>query len=109
MAEFTIKRGSRLPHIQVTVPVPEDGVPEDFSRITAVQFVMVDLKGVLKVDAAGSVHDTGERVIEYAWLATDTDTAGDHEAEFVLTFDSGEEMRVPTDGYIIVRVVPDKG
>lgn len=106
-AEFVIKRGSRLPHMQVTVAVPDDGTSEDFSRVTSVQFVMADLRGVVKVNAPGSVVDPAKRIIEYAWADGDTDTAGEYNAEFVLTFSSGEQMRVPTDGYIIVRVVPE--
>jgi hypothetical protein len=109
MAEFTIKRGSRLPHIQATVLSAQDGGPLDLSRVAAVQFVMTDLRGAVKVNAPGLIFDAVEGIVEYAWDATDTDTAGEYEAEFVLTFDSGEVMRVPTDGYIIVRVVPDKG
>ncbi len=104
--EFTIKRGARLPHIQAAVL--DDG-PVDLSHVAAVQFVMTDLKGAVKVNAPGVIFDAGAGIVEYAWAAADTDTPGEYEAEFVLTFDSGEVMRVPTDGYIIVRVVPDKG
>jgi hypothetical protein len=107
VAEFTIKRGSRLPHIQATVTA--HGGPVDLSQVTAVRFVMTTLAGVIKVNAAGVVVDATEGVVEYAWAAADTDTPGEYEAEFVLTFDTGEVMRVPTEGYIIVRVVPDKG
>jgi hypothetical protein len=109
VAEFTIKRGSRLPRIRATVPGAQEGGPVDLSGVTAVQFVMADMKGVLKVNAAGAVLDAAERIVEYAWAAADTEVAGEYEAEFMLTFTGGEQMRVPTDGYIIVRVVPDKG
>ena len=109
MAEFTIKRGSRLPHIQATVLAQDGDGAVDLTRVTSVRFIMTDLQGAVKVNAPATVLDANAGIVEYAWAAADTDTAGEYEAEFVLTFDSGEQMRVPTDGYIIVRVVPDKG
>ena len=46
-------------------------------------------------------------VVEYAWAAGDTDTAGTHLAEFQVTFPGGLPATYPNRGYLLVEITAD--
>lgn len=105
---FFIKRHSLRPRITHTV-VDSDGEPVDLTSVTSVVFIMNDSLGVEKVNAAGAVvvPATGG-VVEYVWLAGDTDTGGEFHAEFQVGFASPTDQRtVPEDSYIGVTIHVD--
>ena len=108
--KFTIKRGDTRPVLSVTA-TDSGGGAVDLTGAT-IRFIMRrwgDSSALPKVDA--SVNNTAPTtgLMEYAWQAADTDTAGAYEGEFQVTFAGGETMTVPTDGFIQIVVAPDLG
>lgn len=45
--------------------------------------------------------------VKYPWQAADTDTAGDFEGEFEVTFVSGQIETYPNDGFIPIHITED--
>ena len=95
------------------------GLPVDFTGKT-VRFLMKNhATGVAKVAAPAHVMTEEERVavgipageegwVEYAWGATDTDTAGTYRAEWEVTA-AGKTRTFPARGYLFIEVVDDLG
>lgn len=95
MSDIVMKRGDRLPSILFTC-VPPPGT--DISGATAAQFAFQAIAGgTVKGGAAVIVSSLADAlVVRYDWAAGDTDTAGDFNAEFVVTI-GGKEMTFPND------------
>lgn len=104
MSTFTIKKGDRLPKLRATLVDGNSAV----INLTggSVQFRMrARAGGALKVNAAATVVDAVNGVVEYAWQAIDVDTAGTFDAEFAVTL-SGLVQTVPSSGYVLVIIEP---
>jgi hypothetical protein len=56
-----------------------------------------------------TVVDAPTGVLEYAWVAPDTDVAGTYQGEAVITFASGAIQRFPQDGYLEWVIQPKTG
>jgi hypothetical protein len=99
-ATFEIRRNDRLPVYQVDA-YDADENPIDLSAATAVAFTMRDRgDGTLKVaQEVGSVvvgaDGTSYNRMRYEWQANDTDTPGEYECEFELTFSPGVKRTFP--------------
>ena len=46
-------------------------------------------------------------IVEYSWAAADTDTMGDYEAEFEITYSDATVETFPNASYIAVKVTDD--
>jgi len=104
---FITKRHSRRPYVRLQVK-DADGNAYDLTSVFSVRFLMYDLDGVQKVDAAGSVESPATAgIIKYEWAAADVDTAGNYNAEFDLDWGSGVVMTLPSNGLIRVRIHED--
>jgi len=99
-AVFEIRKDNRLPVYQVDA-LDKDGNPIDLSSQTAIVFSMRDrATGTLKITAvAGSllVGEDGSTFnrMRYDWQAGDTDTPGEYEGQFTLTFSPGVTRSFP--------------
>lgn len=60
-----------------------------------------------KVDAAGTIVDDNNGIVEYYWIAGDTDTVGSFEAEFEVTYAGGETESFPNNRFIEVEITDD--
>ena len=105
---FYLKRGDRLPKMRRPLLGP-DGLALDLTTASGVVMHMRNRDGgAVKITAGACAiiaPPTGG-VVEYAWAATDTDTAGTFEAEFEVTF-SGLKMTVPNASNVSVRIGED--
>ena len=105
MADFTIKRNDTRPAIRVTLST----APTDV--ITSVTFKMADKAGTSIVSAAGTIVSqpsaTAGGVVEYAWLAADTDQAGRMRGEMQVTFDDARVETYPNKGFIDIEITED--
>ena len=109
---FKVKTGNRRVIQVVAEREREDGawipLATSPSDVTSVKFYM-RLRGgdVLKVDDDASVVEatTTRCVLQYTLTETDTDTAGDYDAEFYAVLTNGEKITVPADEYLLVKVV----
>lgn len=111
MAAFKIKRNDTSPSIQITCQ-DSNGTAVDVTG-ASVQFHM-RLAGsadgaTLKVDAAGSVVSGSSGTVKYDWSASDTNTAGEYECEFEITFGDGTVETFPSSGYDRVIIDEDLG
>lgn len=104
MAEdFYIKQGDTAPALRATLKDPAGtavdltGATVKFSLRTASGTVLVNKQSVTIVTA-------GSGVVEYAWQAGDTDTAGTLLAEFEVTYSDSTVETFPNDSYTRVIV-----
>lgn len=76
-----------------------------------VRFLMTARGGsTLKVNGSASiVGDATGGVVSYAWQSADTDTAGDFNAEFEVTFSGGAKQTFPNSRYLRIQVKPQLG
>jgi hypothetical protein len=63
--------------------------------------------GVTKVDAAATIIDGENGIVDYQWIAPDTDTNGTFQGEFEVTYSDGSVETFPNDGYFLVNVPDD--
>lgn len=111
MADYTMKRNDTLP--KVTATLQTNGSNYNLTGAT-VKFIMrATGAGAPKVDAAATVTNAANGAVEYAWIAADTDTEGDFNAEFEVTTSGGDVITFPNghDGtdYFTVEIVTDLG
>lgn len=102
MADFFLKKGDTLPKLAATLKDSE-GYPIVLSGATVRFKMRKEGTRTSKVDAVATVVDAEEGQVEYAWQAADTDTAGQYEAEWVIT-NGGNVQRVPNDRFFAVSI-----
>ena len=101
MPDFVIKRHDRLPVIQATLSA-------DLTTAVSVDFIMRPAGGgTVKVNAAATVVDAAAGIVEYQWLAVDTDTAGEFEAEWEVHWGSSRTQTFPTLEYHTIEILAD--
>lgn len=99
---FYIKKGDRLPYLEHVLS-DENGLI-DLSVVSSVALKM-KLASTIKTVSA-SVLSIEESKVRATWGATDTDTVGSWDAEWVLTI-GGNERTVPSNGFFKVVVTQD--
>jgi hypothetical protein len=106
---FYMKQGDTLPAIAATL-AGADGEPADLTG-ASVRFLM-RTKGSsssVLVDADATVVDPTEGTVRYDWANGDTDTTGNHQAEWEVTFAGGEKQTFPNNAYTTVSIKDDIG
>lgn len=108
--DFYIKRNDTRPAIRATLSAASIDV------FTSVKFFMYDSTGTAKVAGVTATiitqpSSSSGGVVQYQWngAAGDTDTAGEYDAEFQVTFDDGRKETYPNNGFIKVHIGPDLG
>ncbi len=102
---YEIKRGDRRPRWRVALKA--DGVAVDLTAAVSYKFTM-KMGGTVKVNKATMiVVVAASGIIEYAWGATDTDTAGTYDAEVEVDWGSSEVQSFPSTGYFTIQINED--
>lgn len=104
-SKFSVKKGDLLPKLRATLRDGR-GSPLDLTTATGVAFRMrATAGGSLKIDLAACavIAPATAGVVEYTWAGTDTDTVGDFDGEFIVTWPGGPQT-VPASGYVTVSV-----
>jgi len=74
----------------------------------SVRFLMRPVgDSTVKVTGVGSVVDGATGLVKYQWSTGDTDTTGDFEAEFEVTYTDGTVETFPNTTYIKVKITDD--
>lgn len=110
MADWTMKAHDRLPSIQaaLTTGPTTAPVPVNLTTATSVDFIMrVTAGGSTKVNAPAVIADATGGVVRYDWLAADTDTPGQYQAEWEVTWADGKQQTFPTLTYHSVEILAD--
>jgi len=102
---FNLKQNDTEPSIQGLL-LTEDGEPVDVSLAT-VRFHMRDATGTVVIDEAATIINGAAGIVEYAWTASDTQTAGIFEAEFEVTYEDGGIETFPNVGYEEIIITDD--
>lgn len=101
---YSIKRGATLPVLRATLTQTENEVTKtvDLSTVVSVKFAFRLLTTPANLSRVVDcvVIDAPGGVVQYAWVPGDTDRAGQYEGEFHLTYQSGEVLKLPTQGKI---------
>lgn len=63
--------------------------------------------GTAKVDANAVLVTPAAGVVKYVWLLADTDTAGQYNGEFEVTFGDGRKQSFPSPGYLTIQVTDE--
>jgi hypothetical protein len=59
------------------------------------------------VDATAQIVNEATGIVQYNWVADDTDTVGSFQAEFEVTYSDGTIETFPNNGYIRVEITDD--
>ncbi len=110
---FVIKQNDTRPKYVVQLVdnfgEPDQG-PVDLTTATAVKLIMAaKVDGSIKVNDTAAITTPAQGIVTYTWDAADTDTVGEYDAEFEITWGDGGVETVPNDGYLEVRVTDDLG
>lgn len=118
MDRFYIAQNDTLPELMVQVDPPYD-----LTGATAVFSMRDRATGALKVNRAAATIANGSYTVDgvsvsytpadgvliHSWQAAETDTAGVYEAEFEVTFPSGDVLTAPNSAKIVVEITDDIG
>ncbi len=107
MADYTIKQNDTSKKIEATLK-DVAGVAVNLTGATVVFSMWLKRSRTLKVDeASATIVVAASGTVEYQWVAADTDTAGDYEGEFEVTFSGGLIETFPNDRNIQIAVAPE--
>lgn len=105
MVDFYIAQNDREPNLRVTC-LDEVGEIVPLTGVTTVVFSMINPGlGTPKIsNSPATVIDAPNGIVEYAWGATDTDTPGDYDGEFEVSWPGGEKTTFPNHKVIQIRI-----
>lgn len=110
MSIFAIKQNDLVPAITATLMQAvgtASAAPIDLTTATSVKFAMrLRSSGATKIDAVGSIVTPAAGTVKYQWSGTDTDTAGDYDCEWQITWPAGKQT-VPGASYDKVVITDD--
>ena len=103
---FFIKQNDTVPGIRATL---KNGSGNAIDLINAtVRFHMRSLSGTTaKVDASATVVNANNGLVQYNWVATDTNTIGSYQGEFEVTYPDATVETFPNDGFLHIEVLDD--
>lgn len=102
MADFSIKRGDRLPKLRATL-LDADDAAINLTGCT-VAFRIRSVATGVTADHAGAIVDAAAGIVEHTF-GTEADTVGLLQAEVIVTFPGGQQT-IPSRGVITIEVVP---
>ena len=110
MSDFTIKEGADFPNLQARLKI-KDGTTATLTGAT-VRFSMwlrkdhsLKINRVLAtIESATPPADADDPNVSYPWASGDTDTPGEYEGEFEVTYTDSSIEIFPDRAYISIRV-----
>lgn len=106
MADFYLKAADTKPDLTATL-LDAAGVAVNLTGAT-VEFAMKKNGGSsTKVSAAATLVTPSAGTVKYVWQSADTDTPGDYNAEFEVTFGDGTVLTFPNSGYFTINIAAE--
>lgn len=102
---FYIKQNDTSPSIQAALK-DASGTAINLTG-ASVQFHMEDVTGTLKVDAAMTVTDASNGVVQYDWVSGDTNTVGTYYVEFEVTYADSSIETFPNNNKEVIIIRPE--
>ena len=110
MSNFKFKEGDLVPAITATLMQAVGSAaaaPIDLTTASSIKFAMINkTTGTIKVDATAAIVSAVAGTVKYQWAGTDTDTAGNYNAEWQITWPAGKQT-VPGSGYDTILIGAD--
>ena len=104
---FFIKRNDDNPSLDVALQ-DDKGRPVNVTGATTVFHMRNAADDTVKVSGGTtSTLNATRGEVRYSWSTSDTDTAGNFEGEFQVTFSGGGVQTFPNDGYIDIIIFED--
>ena len=106
MSRLFVKQNDTSPAIEATLQ-DSDGEAVNLTSATARFLMRRRGRTTAKVSAEATITNAAAGVVQYDWDPADTDTPGQYEAEFEVTYSDGTKETFPSRGYISIVIVDD--
>ncbi len=103
---FYIKQNDTVPSLRAALK-NGSGDAVDITGATCQFHMRVLGQTTVTVDASAQIIDEETGIVQYNWVADDTDTIGSYQAEFEVTYPDGTIETFPNNGYIRVEITDD--
>jgi hypothetical protein len=103
---FHIKQNDTTPSLRAALK-NGDGDAVDLTNATC-RFHMREIgKTAITVDSAAQIVTEATGIVQYNWVAADTDTVGSYQGEFEVTYPDSTIETFPNNGYIRIEITDD--
>lgn len=107
-ADYVIKAHDLLPTFRARLASKLDPTKSvDLTNALSIRFIMKVTDGAIKLNVPATFVDRINGVVEYAWVAGDTDATGNFLAEWQVTWPGGKPQTFPTTSYHTIAIVAD--
>lgn len=84
----------------------DDGTPVDLTGATVVMNMILDGATSFTVDSGScTIVNATEGSIRYQWVSPETDVPGMYRIEFIITFNSGAILTVPSNDILWMLII----
>ena len=103
---FYIKQNDTVPSLRAAL---ENGSGDavDLTNATCNFHMRAIGSTTVVVDGVAQIVNEATGIVQYNWIADDTDTIGSYQAEFEVTYPDGTIETFPNNGYIRVEITDD--
>lgn len=106
MADFTMKAHDQLPSIQASLLNGDS--PVDLTTAVSVKFIMAaSPSGTVKVNSTAVIVDAPNGIVRYDWITADTNTVGNYQGEWQVTWPGAKQQSFPTTSYHSIAILAD--
>ena len=102
--DFTIKQGDTLPVLRAVLRDADNDVI-DLTGVVGLTLRYRMRNSTTIVERTATVVDANSGIVEYAWIAADTATAGELLAEWRVDYGAGAILTVPNNEPLVISVV----
>lgn len=102
---FVIKQNDTLPYLDAQL-FDADGNPVNLD-LCGVRLQMHHAYGLVKIDRAVLITDSGGGKVRVEWEQGETSVPGIYRAEFEVNMPDGKIITVPNDGYFFIEIIKE--